>query len=323
MSEGPPAAPAVPAQDQDEGTSQPTSDDAVPLTAAEEWILKDVRAHFLAHIHQEHPKFKQDVEDGKYPRWSLLDKPELAEKFQCTEDELEKAHKDMKKRFFKIRKKDVDHNRTLKSDITWACSLWDMKTVGDVHRRLTSMTEELAALKEAKADTLAVAELHKQMMADQGRMAAEYKAKVEAAVEAKVQPEIERQMEEKKVILESKIAHHEKMAEWAIEGQAKNKAKQAAWEDAHQGELDRQKRKLEDRDRELKRLRQVVAGYEAQQRHQKKRKQDAENQRQRRRLHAQHPAVSTMTPESTTKKTKPRTSRRSALARIGNNAAIV
>ena len=104
MSEGPPAAPAVPAQeDQDEGTSQPTSDDAVPLTAAEEWILAYVRGHFLAHIHQEHPKFKQDVEDGKYPRWPLLDKPELAEKFQCTEDELEKAHKGMKKRFFKIK----------------------------------------------------------------------------------------------------------------------------------------------------------------------------------------------------------------------------
>ena len=166
-------------------------------------------------------------------------------------------------------------------------------------------------------------EMHKQLMEEKGKMAAEYKAKVEAAVEAKVQPEIERQMEEKKVILESKIAHHAQMAECAIEGQAKNKAKQAAWEDAHQGELDLQKRKIEDQARELKRLRQVVAGYEAQQRHQKKRKQDAENQRQRRRLHAQHPAVPTMTPESTTKKTKPRTSRRSALACIGNNTTIV
>ena len=132
-----------------------------------------------------------------------------------------------------------------------------------------------------------------------------------------------RKMEEKKVILESKIAHHAKMAEWAIEGKGKNKAKQAAWEDAHEGELGRQKRKIEDQARELKRLRQVVAGYEAHQRHQKKRKQDAENQRERRRLHAKHPAVSTMTPESTTKKTKPRTSRRSALACIGNNTTIV
>ena len=213
MSEGPPAAPAVPAQDQDEGTSQPTSDDAVPLTAAEEWILAYVRGHFLAHIHQEHPKFKQDVEDGKYPRWSLLDKPELAEKFQCTEDELEKAHKDMKKRFFKIRKKDVDHNRTLKSDITWACSLWDMKTVGDVHRRLTSMTEELAALKEAKADTLAIAELHKQMMQDKDKQAAEYKAKVEAAAEAKVQPEIERRMKEKQVKLVAEMKRYADMGD--------------------------------------------------------------------------------------------------------------
>ena len=115
------------------------------------------------------------------------------------------------------------------------------------------------------------------------------------------------------------------MAEWAIEGQAKNKAKQAAWEDAHQGQLDRQKRKIEDQQRELTRLQQQVRGYEAAERHRKKRKADAENQRQRRRLHAQHPAVSTMTPESTTKRTKARTSRRSTLACIGdiNNTTIV
>ena len=130
-------------------------------------------------------------------------------------------------------------------------------------------------------------------------------------------------MKEKQVNLDSEIDKYLDMADSHRKAEASCKAKQAAWEDAHEGELDRQKRKIEDQARELKRLRQVVAGYEAQQRHQKKRKQDAENQRQRRRLHAQHPAVPTMTPESTTKKTKPRTSRRSALARIGNNTTIV
>ena len=84
-----------------------------------------------------------------------------------------------------------------------------------------------------------------------------------------------RKMEEKQVICESKIAHHAKMAEWAIEGKGKNEAKQAAWEDAHERELGRQKRKIEDQTEF--RSKEVVAGYEAQQRHQNKRKQDAEN----------------------------------------------
>ena len=130
-------------------------------------------------------------------------------------------------------------------------------------------------------------------------------------------------MKEKQVNLVAEMKRYADMGDAHEKAEASCKAKQAAWEDAHQGELDRQKRKLEDRDRELKRLRQVVAGYEAHQRHQEKRKQDAENQRERRRLHAKHPAVPTMTPESTTKRTKPRTSQRSALARIGNNATIV
>ena len=103
-----------------------------------------------------------------------------------------------------------------------------MKTVGDVHRRLTSMTEELAALKEAKADTLAVMEMHKQLMEEKGKMAAEYKAKVEAAVEAKVQPEIERRMKEKQVNLDSEIDKYLDMADSHRKAEASCKAKQAA-----------------------------------------------------------------------------------------------
>ena len=71
-----------------------------------------------------------------------------------------------------------------------------------------------------------------------------------------------RKMEEKKVILESKISHHAKMAEWAIQGKGKNKAKQAAWEDAHEGELGWQKRKIEDQTEF--RSKEVGAGCEAQ-----------------------------------------------------------
>ena len=284
----------------------------------------------IVKMHREFPQYAEYIEEWTFNQeawmWQQKDKANLAETLGCSEDELRRTYSEQRRKWFARRAQNIGKNRTEKHDLAYAAALWKIHSVSALHKKLASISEtekELAALKEAKADTLAVMEMHKQLMEEKGKMAAEYKAKVEAAVEAKVQPEIERQMEEKKVILDSKIAHHAKMAEWAIEGQAKNKAKQAAWEDAHEGELDKQKRKIEDQARELKRLRQVVAGYEAHQQHQKKRKQDAENQRQRRRLHAQHPAVPTMTPESTTKKTKPRTSRRSALACIGNNTTIV
>ena len=296
----------------------------------EEALWGRINTEQIVKMHRDFPQYAEYIEEWTFNQeawmWQQKDKANLAETLGCSEDELRRTYSEQRRKWFARRAQNIGKNRTEKHDLAYAAALWKIHSVSALHKKLASISEtekELAALKEAKADTLAVMEMHKQLMEEKGKMAAEYKAKVEAAVEAKVQPEIERQMEEKKVILDSKIAHHVKMAEWAIEGQAKNKAKQAAWEDAHQGELDLQKRKIEDQARELKRLRQVVAGYEAHQQHQKKRKQDAENQRQRRRLHAQHPAVPTMTPESTTKKTKPRTSRRSALACIGNNTTIV
>ena len=187
---------------------------------------------FLLTLHREFPLHADMLGDNRGQQWFFanINMDSWAEAEGLTVAELRDVIKRAKRDYHKERATDINRDRTLKNNLHEGLEMWEIKTVADLHKKLASISEtekELAALKEAKADTLAVAQLHKQMMADQGRMAAEYKAKVEAAVEAKVQPEIERQMEEKKVILDSKIAHHEKMAEWAIEGQAKNKAKQA------------------------------------------------------------------------------------------------
>ena len=82
--------------------------------------------------------------------------------------------------------------------------------------------------------------------------------------------------------------------------------------------IKKQQRKIEDQDRELKRLRQQVQGHEAQQQHQKKRKRNRGEERDRRLMFSTHPAVSTCTPESTSKRLSVRKSRTSALARIDN-----
>ena len=122
------------------------------------------------------------------------------------------------------------------------------------------------------------------------------------------------------------------MAQWAQDGIAKYDKMRAEYEAAHptkDEQIRKQQRKIDDQERELNRLRKQVRGHEAAERHRKKRKTDAENQRQRRRLHSQHPAVSMFTPESTTKRIKARTSRTSSraspLACIGdiNSTTIV
>ena len=149
--------------------------------------------------------------DNRGQQWFFanINMDSWAEAEGLTVAELRDVIKRAKRDYHKERATDINRDRTLKNNLQEGLEMWEIKTVADLHKKLASTSEtekELAALKEAKADTLAVAQLHKQMMADQGRMAAEYKAKVEAAVEAKVQPEIERQVEEKKVTLESKIA---------------------------------------------------------------------------------------------------------------------
>ena len=85
--------------------------------------------------------------------------------------------------------------------------------------------------------------------------------------------------------------------------------------------IKKQQRKIDDQNRELKALRKQVSGYEAQQQHQKKRKRNREEERDRRLMFSTHPAVSTCTPESTSKRLSVRKSRTSALARIDNALA--
>ena len=86
-------------------------------------------------------------------------------------------------------------------------------------------------------------------------------------------------------------------------------------------QIRKQQRKIDDQERELRTLRKQVQGYQSQQQHQKKRKRNREEERDRRLMFSTHPAVSTCTPESTSKRLSVRKSRTSALARIDNVVA--
>ena len=228
----------------------------------------------------------------------------------------------------KFRAKKLNQDRTRKHNMDEALEQWGLRTVEATHKKLASIEKEKVRLESLEKSIVQRGE-HQAMLTERLAMwEAERHGRFQTELEAAVEPTIEKRNKEKKMILDSKIVYHEKQAEWAQAAKAKYDKKTAEYEAAHptkDATIKKQQRKIEDQQRELTRLQQQVRGYEAAERHRKKRKADAENQRQRRRLHAQHPAVSTMTPESTTKRTKARTSRRSTLACIGdiNNTTIV
>ena len=66
----------------------------------------------------------------------------------------------MKRAFYKLRAANVDQQRTLKSDVFQACSLWNLKTVTDVHRHLEYTSKEKARLKELEKSIVARGEQH-------------------------------------------------------------------------------------------------------------------------------------------------------------------
>ena len=146
---------------------------------------------------------------------------------------------------------------------------------------------------------------------------AEYDARLQAAV----QPEVDRQLALQKARYEEGAARYEERAKEMQQTKAEW-AKLAATEKERNPDKDatikKQQRKIDDQNRELKAQRKQVSGYEAQQQQQKKRKRNREEERDRRLMFSTHPAVSTCTPESTSKRLSVRKSRTSVLARIDN-----
>ena len=296
----------------------------------EEALWGRINLEQIVKMHRDFPKYAEYIEEWTFNQeawmWQQRDKANLAETLGCSEDELRRTYTEQRRKWFACRAKNIGKNRTEKHDLAYAAALWKIHSVSALHKKLASIEKEKVRLESLEKSIVQRGE-HQAMLTERLAMwEAERHGRFQTELEAAVEPTIEKRNKEKQTILDSKIVYHEKQAEWAQAAKAKYDKKTAEYEAAHptkDATIKKQQRKIEDQQRELTRLQQQVRGYEAAERHRKKRKADAENQRERRRLHAKHPAVPTMTPESTTKKTKPRTSRRSALARIGNNANIV
>ena len=104
----------------------------------------------------------------------------------------------MKRAFFKLRAANVDQQRTLKSDAFQACSLWNLKTVTDVHRHLEYTSKEKARLKELEKSIVARGEQHAMIAERLAMWEAERHCRFQAELQAAVEPAIEERNREQK-----------------------------------------------------------------------------------------------------------------------------
>ena len=198
--------------------------------------------------------------------------------------------------------------------------------MSEIHRKFTELAEkkkelerQIEKVKQQRQDD-SILRAHDSIVESALKRQAEYDARLQAAV----QPEVDRQLAIQKAHYEERAARYEERAKEMQQMKARY-AELAATERERNPDKDatikKQQRKIDDQNRELKALRKQVSGYEAQQQHQKKRKRNREEERDRRLMFSTHPAVSTCTPESTSKRLSVRKSRTSALARIDNALA--
>ena len=96
-----------------------------------------------------------------------------------------------------------------------------------MHRHLEYTSKEKARLKELEKSIVARGEQHAMIAERLAMWEAERHCRFQAELQAAVEPAIEERNKEQKSILDSKIAHHEKMAQWAQEGIAKYNKKTA------------------------------------------------------------------------------------------------
>ena len=145
------------AQDKDQAAPPTKSKHAIECTPLEDQVLKDIIREFNHRKHIDFPKYRDD-DDVVY--WADTDLDAYADTLSCSVEELQATHKKMKRAFFKLRAANVDQQRTLKSDVFQACSLWNLKTVTDVHRHLEYTSKEKARLKELSRDRYTVFKFH-------------------------------------------------------------------------------------------------------------------------------------------------------------------
>ena len=319
--EAPAAGAAAAAPGKDQAAPPTKSRRGIECTPLEKQVLEDIIEEFN---HKKHIKFPKYRDDKDFVYWADTDLDAYADTLSCSVEELRATHKKMKRAFFKLRAADVDQQRTLKRDVFQACVLWNLKTVDDVHRRLDVLAKQSRSLERERKSIIDRGEHHAMIAERLAMWEAERHCRFQSELEAAIEPTIKERNKEQQTILDSKIAYHEKQAEWAQAAVARYEKKTADFAAAHptkDEQIRKQQRKIDDQDRELRTLRKQVQGHKAQQQQQQKRKRNREEERQRRLGFSTHPAVSTCTPESTSKRLSVRKSRTSALARIDNALA--
>ena len=261
--EAPAAGAAAAAPGKDQAAPPTKSRRGIECTPLEDQVLKDIIREFN---HKKHIKFPKYRDDKDFVYWADIDLDAYADKLSCSVEELQATHKKMKRAFFKLRAADVDQQRTLKSDVFQACVLWNLKTVDDVHRRLDVLAKQSRSL-ERERKSIIDREEHHAMIAERLAMwEAERHCRFQSELEAAIEPTIKERNKEQQTILDSKIAYHEKQAEWAQAAVARYEKKTADFAAAHptkDEQIRKQQRKIDDQDRELRTLRKQVQGHKA------------------------------------------------------------
>ena len=251
----------------------------------------------------------------------------MAEHFGVTMEDL-RAEWDAAKRLFqKNRAAELSRDRTNKHNKDQALALWEVKTVSEIHRKFTELAEkkkeletQIEEIKQQRQDD-SILRAHSSIVEAAVKREAEYNARLQAAV----QPEVDRQVAIQKARYEEGAARYEERAKEMQQTKAEW-AKLAATEKERNPDKDDQIRKLSRQVSDLRRdkmtLQTQVTKLESQEKTRKKRLANRENERQRRRMFANHSAVSTCTPESTSKRLKSRGSKTSALSRIQGTSDV-
>ena len=199
--------------------------------------------------------------------------------------------------------------------------------MSDIHLKFTELAAkekelemQIDKVKQQRQDD-SILRAHDSIVESALKRQAEYDARLQAAV----QPEVDRQLAIQKARYEEGVEFYKEQAKKTQQMEARY-AELAAKEEETNPDKDEQIRKLSrqvnDLRRDKTRLETQVTKLETKEKTRLKRQANRENERERRRMFANHSAVSTCTPESTSKRLKSRSSKTSALGRIQSTSDV-
>ena len=200
--------------------------------------------------------------------------------------------------------------------------------MSEIHKKFTELAEkekelqrQIDEVKQQRQDDSILRARSSSIVEAAVKREAEYDARLQAAV----QPEVDRQLAIQKARYEEGAARYEERAKEMRRMKARY-AELAATEEERNPDKDEQIRKLSRQVGDLQRaktsLETQVTKLETKEKTRLKRQANRENERQRRRMFANNSAVSTCTPESTSKRLKSRSSKTSALGRIQSTSDV-